>query len=412
MKLDPSRLKRQKEIAKRWWEAGGVGSFLAATGFGKTYTALITIDAMRRKFPDLSIAVAVPSDYLRDQWKTRLASQKIYNVNVDTVHSFVNAGPAQVDMLVLDEMHAYTSPVFSTIFDLLDYRYLLGMTATLRDDTDRNQILHAKCPIFDEVTLAECLKNGWVAPFQIYNYGLTLSEQEMRYYKDLSGKFNKAFGLFGHDLNLAFSCLNDPLVRRRYAKQKGWDPKRLVGTAANMVRNMKERKEFLYHYHGLFTHAKQIIDAHGDNRKIITFSQSTESADRMSELLGDRAMSYHSNLTATEINGEKYTGKALKDKIIELYNDGVIDTLNTAKALDQGVDIEDIDMSLVCSGTSSALQALQRTGRQIRAKEGKRACEINMYIRDTQSEKWLRKRQRKHPRLTINYISDLNEIAL
>lgn len=412
MKLDPSKLARQKQIARTFWQQGGIGSFLAATGFGKSFTAILIIKSLQRKFPGLTTLVVVPSDYLRDQWRGLIKSFGLSRIRVDTVHSMVKES-GRVDFVILDEMHSYTSPVFSNIFDVINYTYLLGMTATMREDPERNRLLHEKCPVFDEVTLKECLEKGWVSPFVIYNYGLNLNEEDRWYYDNLSGKFNRAFAVFGHDLKLAFKCLEKKKVREAYAKKIKWDPGRVAGAAANMSKNMSERKEFLYNHPLLLDAGVGIVNYLGDDRKIITFGQSTDFADRMTQALGPgRSMSYHSKMGATEIDGKVYRGKKLKNKVIELFETNEIRVINTAESLDQGTDIEDIDTSLVCSGTSSVLQALQRTGRDIRVKEGKLACEINLFLRNTQSEKWLRKRQRKHPRKTIKYISDINEIAL
>lgn len=414
MALDQKRLARQRQIAKAWWEdMKGVGGFLAATGFGKTMVAMIIIHAMQLKFPNLSVLVVVPTDYLRDQWTDRIKAKGLWkNIRVDTVQSLVKENN-KVDLLILDELHSYTSPVFSTIFDVVDYTYILGMTATLREDPEANEILYEKTPIFDEVTIEECLKNGWVSPFTIYNYALELTTEEMRYYKDLSGKFNKAFGFFGHNLSRAFGVLNDDDKAKAWSEQTGWPKGKVKGYARNMVRNMQQRKKFLNGYNRIYTTARDIIEYHGEGRKIVTFSQATDYADKMTQMIGtDRSMSYHSNLDSMVIDGEKYSGKSLRNKIIEMYNSNIFRILNTAKALDQGVDIEDIDTSLVCSGTSSILQAIQRTGRNIRVMEDKIAYEINIYIRDTQSEKWLRKRQRKHPKATIKYVSDIQEIVI
>ena len=48
--------------------------------------------------------------------------------------------------------------------------------------------------------------------------------------------------------------------------------------------------------------------------------------------------------------------------------------------------------------TSTSRQDLQRTGRAIRFAPGKTGLIVNLYIKDTQDEKWLRNRQKK----TIN----------
>ena len=411
MKLDPVRLERQKQVVRGFWATGGRGSFLAATGFGKSLVAIMAIMMFRKRHPDEPVVICVPSDYLRHQWRELMKEHKLTEVYVNTVHTLVKR-PCRAGLLILDEMHSYSSPVFSGIFRSVNYSFVLGMTATLSDDEERDQILHDRCPIFDEISLKECLDNGWVSPFVIYNYGIDLNPDDRIYYDEITGKFNRYMATFGFSLKEMYACLGDLLYRKRYARGiKGMTPEKLVVYAVQANNAMQERKGFLYNHEDIADHAVRIINRHGKGKKIITFSQTSAFCEMLTSRLGTRSNSYHTNLTPQIIGGKKYSGKKLKTRIMESFIEGEIDVLNTAKALDQGVDIPDIDMSLVCSGSSSVRQSIQRTGRNIRMKEGKRAVEINLYLRDTQSEKWLRKRQRKHPRSTIKYIFDINEIT-
>lgn len=411
MNLDPKRLERQRQVVRRFWATGGKGSFLAATGFGKSLVGVMAMLMFRKKYPDVPIIVCVPSDYLRAQWRVLVKEHKLTNVYVNTVHTLIKHR-TYAGLLILDEMHSYSSPVFSGIFQSVSYNFILGMTATMNEDEERDLILHEKCPVFDEITLKECLNEGWVSPFVVYNYGIVLNEDDQMYYDDLSGKFNKFASTFGHNLTEMFRCLNDSDYRKEFAKERKWPPERIIIHAKNAVSNMKLRKDFLYNHPEILNTAEAIIKTHGKGKKIITFSQSADFCDALTDRLGyEHARSYHTRMKSQEIEGKKYAGKKLKDKVLELFKKDEIQVINTAKALDQGVDIPHIDMSLVCSGTSSVRQSIQRTGRNIRYVKGKRACEINIFIKDTQSEKWLRKRQRKHPRSTIRYILNINEIA-
>lgn len=97
---------------------------------------------------------------------------------------------------------------------------------------------------------------------------------------------------------------------------------------------------------------------------------------------------------------------------MELFRKGDRHVLSTAKALDQGADLPDLSMALILAATSKPLQSIQRMGRVLRKKEGKRAVIVEVYAKDTQDEKWLQKRQRKTPRKAIHYVNDVDDIIM
>ena len=56
-----TRTKRQIEVLKKWRENNFRGIFQAATGFGKTYTAIMAIQGMVTKADIKSCLVVVPT---------------------------------------------------------------------------------------------------------------------------------------------------------------------------------------------------------------------------------------------------------------------------------------------------------------------------------------------------------------
>jgi superfamily II DNA or RNA helicase len=101
-----------------------------------------------------------------------------------------------------------------------------------------------------------------------------------------------------------------------------------------------------------------------------------------------------------------------KQMAIENFKDprSDIKVISTARALDEGFDIQGVSMAIVCSGTSTSRQDLQRTGRAIRWAPGKTGLMINLYIADTQDEKWLRQRQKKTINAThVNSVKEIKE---
>ena len=47
---DSSRTSRQLEIADKFSKANGVGTLIAATGFGKTYTSILILKRMFNRY--------------------------------------------------------------------------------------------------------------------------------------------------------------------------------------------------------------------------------------------------------------------------------------------------------------------------------------------------------------------------
>jgi superfamily II DNA or RNA helicase len=77
--------------------------------------------------------------------------------------------------------------------------------------------------------------------------------------------------------------------------------------------------------------------------------------------------------------------------------------------VDEGFDVDGIELAIICSGSGTPRQDLQRTGRAIRWKEGKLGVVINLYLKDTQDETWLRKRQAKST--GVQYVNSYQEIS-
>lgn len=83
--------------------------------------------------------------------------------------------------------------------------------------------------------------------------------------------------------------------------------------------------------------------------------------------------------------------------------------ISTARALDEGFDIEGIELGLIASGSATERQQIQRLGRSIRFVEGKIALIINLYLKGTQDEQWAKKRQANTP--NVHWITSIDEIS-
>lgn len=65
-----------------------------------------------------------------------------------------------VDLFVIDECHQAPSDVNITMFHIVKYKYVLGLTATFERLDGRHELLTPYVPICDTVTLSDALANG------------------------------------------------------------------------------------------------------------------------------------------------------------------------------------------------------------------------------------------------------------
>ena len=123
---------------------------------------------------------------------------------------------------------------------------------------------------------------------------------------------------------------------------------------------------------------KTIVLQNPDN-KILTFAGANEFTDKMCDSLGKLAVAYHSKKT-----------KKQRDEALKLFKTNKKKVLCSTKALNQGFDVPDADMGIICGLTSKSLTMIQRVGRLLRFQENKVGKIIVLYVKNTQEEKWLK----------------------
>ena len=85
-----TRTERQKICLKRWIQAGGNATVVAATGFGKTRMAINLIEAFVKRNENSSSLVIVPTQILKDQWIDQLEERGLEsNARVEIINSAI-----------------------------------------------------------------------------------------------------------------------------------------------------------------------------------------------------------------------------------------------------------------------------------------------------------------------------------
>lgn len=377
----------QKDGIEKWIKAGARGFFEWCTGSGKSYLACLAIKLANERHPDKEINVVVPTTVLQEAWtddkKGHIKLHGLKNVNVFVINTYVKE-THDCALLIIDEVHTATgakSKHFNTVIDKTKFNWILCLSATL--EKEHKEFLHkrnVKC--ISTLTADDAVKNGWLSPYRILCVPIELDDED----KDKYDIINKNYSKYGSpffkgsfiDFNLAMGCLSKGKILTDYAKEINWDEKQLQIMALQWNRNMRLRKEFLYHIDSKINAAIEIT-THLQMQTIL-FGQSIAGADKINVALGDKCVEYHSKITA----------KTLKENLKRLRDGRTkVDYISSAKGLEAGFDLPNLQLGITWSRTSKALRATQTLGRILRKVEGKTAYFIELYVPETQDERWL-----------------------
>lgn len=396
MIIDENKLRRQNVIVDKLIGANGNGAFEAVTGFGKTYTCLLFLK--RFKDPNSKIIyVVVPSTQLKEQWEGLLINEGIFSAKVFVVNTFVTE-QRRCDVLISDEGHRYSnteSLEFNKVIDCCVSPRKVFCSATF--SKKHLEFLKSKgIDLVDSVPLAEALRNNWVSRFTQYNLELTFSPFEQEEYDTCTGQIKSNFPYFNGDLSLVYKLLKDKTLRTEYARDNGYDPNDLAKRATFLQRAISKRKFLCYGAASKIAIMPSLVEKL-KGRAIITFSQTKKHADACHKLFPKVSKYYDSSLSPK-----------IKTEIIRQTSLGNNKLLLTAKALNEGLDVDNLNCGIRASYVSTELDLIQSIGRVIRYIEGKNALFINFYIKDTIEKTWLKTAQKNMN--NIRWITDISEI--
>lgn len=398
-----TRDERQEEARVKWIKNRCNGTFEFATGFGKTFTAIKCIKSVLNKYPNLKVLVIVPTDNLKEQWIQNLDYNGLtFSTDVQIVNTVIKHD-WKADILVIDEAHRYASETFKEIFNRVNYRYILGLTATFERLDGKHEIIAKYCPIIDRVTTEEALINGWLSQYK--EYQVLIDVDDIDEYKEYNREFTEHFEFFGYDFQKAMDCIGPKgYINRAKMRDEicpnGTDQQRkqcfqnITYHATGFMRSIQKRKAFINNHPKKIELARHIIEMRPD-AKIITFSNNV----KMAESIGF---------------GKVYTGKDSKKKgriTIEEFNNCSNGVINSCAKLNEGADLRGLSVAIILGLDSSETKSIQRRGRTIR-KEGDKVAEIfNIVIDQTIETKWFANSHKTSTFLTIDE-QGLNDVLL
>jgi superfamily II DNA or RNA helicase len=327
---------------------------------------------------------------------------------------------------------------------MVNYSWLLGLTATIERIDGLEAMLLERAPISGTITVKEALANGWISEMIHLNVPVFLTRKEMDAQVELNNTISRGLSIFGGDFQLMQQCQNVEKAKNYALNRYPHDDvdsryKQIQVSAIDTSRRIRARKDFLINTKHKIDASVKLIQELG--LKTILFSESTLFATDIATLVGPSAVDYHTNVAPRERAVEKLkvckTEKAVlkfleehpnskarpyvnekgktnwgiryfENKILSSANakknnmlrfkDNEVSVICTARALDVGFDCDSVEFGLEASRTTSTAQARQRKGRVCRTYTYSDGSEkigiyISLYVPNTQDEKWLRASQ-------------------
>ena len=367
------------------------GSIIAGTGFGKSRCGVIAVgESLRRNEKNYwNALVLVPTIQLKDQFEQEFIKwgyeDILHGVVFTCYQSAYKIEDHHYNIIVCDEIHLGLSPEYRKFFENNTYDRLLCMTATLPEEPEYKEILQTLAPTIYKITLDECVALGFVANYEIICISVKLTTEEHISYK----KANQSFVHWKYELG-QFDAFNKANQILKHPRSLPEDKKKAI----MFYRAIKSRKDVVDNAANKLILLNDIITKY-KGKKILTFGGSNEFTNRMCDAIN--GVSYHSGIS-----------KKARTLNLEAFKNNDVDVLCSTKALNQGLNIPDAEVGIICGLTSKSLTMVQRVGRLLRLKKDKVGKIIILYVADTQEEKWLNNSIRTLA--NVKKISNVNSI--
>lgn len=379
LKLTP--YPHQQEALSAWQSAGGRGVVVLPTAAGKTYLALLAVHATQQ-----SVLICVPTLDLMHQWYERLlkafpnakvgllggGSRDRAPILVSTYDSAAIHAETlgnQFGLLIFDECHHLPSDFNRVIAEYAIAPYRLGLTATPeRSDGRHTDLEHLIGPEVYRKSAAD-LSGKALADYEIVTIEVKLKPEERDRYTALIKTRND----FLRDSKIGLGSL------------QGWQ--RFVQMSA---RSQRGRQAMLAH-----RKAKQI--ALGTDGKLRVLADLLERHHPESVLIftNDNATVYRISQQFLIPAITHQTPVKERHDILTRFREGTYQTLVVSHVLNEGVDVPEVKIAILLSGTGSTREYVQRLGRILRRsrKSDRQAVLYEVIAADTVEEQTSQRRR-------------------
>src|ERR671913_538774 len=371
----------QKEALGAWRRASLRGVVVLPTGAGKTAVAVSAMERVGR-----STLVVVPTLALLKQWYSVLQDafgssvtigllgggyHEITPITVTTYDSAYIHAERYGDrfaLVVYDEVHHLPAPKNAIIAKMLLAPYALGLTATPeRPDGGHALLPELVGPVIYRRS-PEDLAGTFLAPFELVRIPIELTAQERFDYAQAEAVY-RAF-----------------LEKHRLPMRSPEDWQRFIMVASTSHSGGREallaarqRREIGEGAMRKGATLEMLLRRHWDDR-VIVFAKSVDEVYALSRRFLIPGVTYE-------------TPARERKEILDRFREGRYRAVIASDVLNEGVDVPDAGVAIILAGSASRREYVQRLGRILRPREGKRAILYELVTAQTGEEFTARRRK-------------------
>lgn len=339
-----------------WSAAGRRGVVVLPTGAGKTRVALAVMAELK-----LATLCLVPTRVLLHQWHEQISAiyagavgilgdgqRSFAPVTVATFESALRAASwlgNRFELLIADEVHHFGHGSRDEALEMCVARARLGLTATPPDGAAAARLTDLVGPTVVQVAVSE-LTGTFLAELELCVIRVALDADERLRWDADHARFRAFYREFSRH---APGARFDQFVAAAMKTDEG----RAAVAAWRRLRRLvawtrgKERA------------LTQLLRKHRDARILIFTADNDTAYDIARKLL---IMPITCDIRKKE-----------RSSALEAFAVGKLNALVSARVLNEGIDVPDADVGIVVGGTQGAREHVQRVGRLLRPRPGKRA---------------------------------------
>ena len=370
----------QMEALESWQRSGGRGLVVLPTGAGKSYMALLAIEAVRRE-----TLIVAPTLDLVSQWyellRTSFRSEVgvigggEYNIQPLTVGTYDSAYihmeniGARYGLVVFDECHHLPGQAYSLAAQSCLAPYRLGLTATPDRTDGRHELLTGLIgPTVYKRDIGE-LSGDYLADYTVEQILVDLTDEERQQYDAARGLYRG----FVSSQGIRMSNLD------------GWSEfvlrSSLSAEGRRAMKAYQRQRRLAFAAPSKLKYVDHLLHKHRCDR-VLLFTESNKTAYDMSRRFLIPVITHQTKVTE-------------RSEILDGFASGSYNALATSKVLNEGVDMPDANVGIVISGSGSVREHVQRLGRILRKRKDKKAVLYELVSSDT-SEMFTSNRRRHH----------------
>ncbi len=377
----------QREAFEKWESNERNGIVQMATATGKTLVGLMAIEALSKAKNKAIVRIFAHSTAILNQWRREVIeklgllsniqgdyTKTVYcnglSIHFNTLQSvYKNPEYYPADLLIVDEVHHLAAQQYSKALSIkCDWK--MGLSATI--EGERLNILEEKLgPVVYNFSLKEALEKGILPKFEWKLHTVYLSIEEKTEFDNISRKIIELYNFVRFD----YKFINEVSDGKIETIENLYDFVQLVEKARyrgkKLPENWKQLQLSIIQRRWIIHRSKPKIDDAivlakkylSLKHKIVIFTMdiaTCESIARELERYSENVYMAHSKLKEN-----------VNENILKFKN-AQYGVLIGARMLDEGIDIPDAEIGINVSASKTRLQLIQRIGRVLRMKEGKR----------------------------------------